>query len=688
VVSQAAQKMEAHMRLLKNLVCSIAIVLLMGQLCFLTGVSAQSQRISLSDLGNLVGLNDPQISPDGKQIALVVSRPDYEENRHANQIVLIDVATRTHRALTYDRSGVGHPRWSRDGTRIAFLDADREKKHQVFVMAMNGGEAKRVTNSPTGVGQFAWRPNGRDIAFVAEDEAAQKSGEEKHNKSFEVGDDMYLVRKAALPAHIWLIASEGGTATRLTSGIEGVSTFHSPSLEWSPDGSTIAFLSQPLPQTGQAVRDSIKILDVAQKSVRTIFSGFPGPWSVSFSPAGDVVAFSRSRGAEPGFNPAALYTIPLAGGQERALSSEIDRNLSGSWLPGGKGMLMTGADRTRLAAWVQPVGGPPRKLDLGGVDPVSGVSIAPDGSLAFVGVQPQRPGEVYFLKSVDSRPERLTDFNATITSRQLGKVETVTWNLEGFEENGVLILPPDFDSGKKYPLVLDIHGGPMGTSTEGFGGMATVMAHTMAAQGWIVFMPNYRGSSNMGQAYQRAVVNDAGDGPGRDVMAGVAAVKARGIVDDSRIAVSGWSYGGYMTAWLTGHYQGWAAAVAGAAVTDWFDWYDLADMNVWAGYGLGGSPWLNDNAANYWKQSPIAYAHKIRTPTLILSDTEDPRVTVTQSYKLYHALKDNGVQVQFIAYPIPGHFPADPVHQRDVFRRWIDWIDRHFASGVSRQGTQ
>ena len=133
-----------------------------------------------------------------------------------------------------------------------------------------------------------------------------------------------------------------------------------------------------------------------------------------------------------------------------------------------------------------------------------------------------------------------------------------------------------------------------------------------------------------------------------------------------------------MTTWLIAHYQGWKAAVAGAAVTDWFDSYNLTNSNVWNAYGLGGSPWLNNNAQRYWKQSPISYAPNIRTPTLILSNTDDPVVTVTQSYKLYHALKDNGVPVQFIAYPLPGHGPGDPVHEQDVFQRWVDWIELHF----------
>jgi dipeptidyl aminopeptidase/acylaminoacyl peptidase len=215
----------------------------------------------------------------------------------------------------------------------------------------------------------------------------------------------------------------------------------------------------------------------------------------------------------------------------------------------------------------------------------------------------------------------------------------------------------------------------MGTSTEAF----SVLGQLLAAEGWIVFSPNYRGSNNMGSSFQRAVINDAGEGPGQDVMAGVEAVKELGIVDEDKLAVSGWSYGGFMTTWLIAHYPGWRVAVAGAAVTDWFDWYNLADLNNWAGYGLGGSPWLNDNMENYWKQSPIAYASKIRTPTLILSNTLDPRVTVTQSYKLFYALRDNKVPVEFYAYPVPGHFPGDPVHRRDVYKRWIDWIRKHFA---------
>ena len=185
----------------------------------------------------------------------------------------------------------------------------------------------------------------------------------------------------------------------------------------------------------------------------------------------------------------------------------------------------------------------------------------------------------------------------------------------------------------------------------------------------------------MGNKFQAAIFNDSGDGPGRDVMSGVAAVKKRGFVDESRVAVSGWSYGGYMTTWLLGHYSGWKVAVAGAAVTDLMDQYNLGDANIRRGHAMGGSPWLDNRIEAYREQSPITYVTKIRTPTLILSDTGDYRVPVTQSYRLFHALRDNGVVTQFIAYPVPGHSPADPVHSRDVDRRWIGWLAEYLGDG-------
>jgi dipeptidyl aminopeptidase/acylaminoacyl peptidase len=277
--------------------------------------------------------------------------------------------------------------------------------------------------------------------------------------------------------------------------------------------------------------------------------------------------------------------------------------------------------------------------------------------------------------------KRLTDFNHEVASLALGREETIEWNgPDGFHENGVVIYPPDFTPGRRYPLVLEVHGGPRAASLETF----AARPQMMAAKGWIVFQPNYRGSDNLGNKYQAAIWNDAGEGPGKDVMAGLRTLIARGIIDTTRIAVTGWSYGGYMSTWLAGRYPNmWRAAVIGAPVTNWLDQYTLGDANVRRGDAFGGSPYTDTTRMRaFLDQSPMRVAPKIRAPTLIMHNLRDDRVPVTQGYELFHALRDNRVETKFIVYPIAGHNAADPVRQRDVTRRWIEWVETHFAGGT------
>jgi dipeptidyl aminopeptidase/acylaminoacyl peptidase len=382
---------------------------------------------------------------------------------------------------------------------------------------------------------------------------------------------------------------------------------------------------------------------------------------------------------------AELHVAPATGGEGKNLTQSLDRDVAKSlWMPDSKSLLVVANDGTRVSAWLQQLEGEARQLDLGQVYPAGAydfeVCLGKDSAIAFVGSQGRRPVELYHKSAPGAPPRQLTRFNEPIAALALGKVEAIGWQgPEGWHEDGILIYPPDFSPEKKYPLVLRIHGGPEWASRETF----EELGQLIAARGYVVFSPNYRGSDNLGNAYQMAVVNDAGEGPGRDVMAGLAAVEQRGFVDTNRIAVSGWSYGGYMTVWLIGHYQVWKTAVAGAAVTDCLDEYDLADFNVQDRYFVGGSPWVGDRAKAYMEQSPITDASKIRTPTLILSDTGDERVPIAQSYKLYHALRDNGVPTKFIAYPTSGHWPDDPVRTRDIYRRWIEWLDQYLAQPES-----
>jgi dipeptidyl aminopeptidase/acylaminoacyl peptidase len=307
------------------------------------------------------------------------------------------------------------------------------------------------------------------------------------------------------------------------------------------------------------------------------------------------------------------------------------------------------------------------------------VSAADDGSFAFLGAERGRPDEVYLWRAGASAPVRLTDHNAFLAAQAAPRTEGLEWRTpDGFQTDGVVTYPPGFDAARKYPLVLYIHGGPTAASNEGF----SARVHLLASRGWIVFQPNYRGSDNRGNAFQRAIAANPGPGIDMDVMSGIRALVRRGGVDTTRIGVSGWSFGGYVTAWLIGHHRNWKAAIVGAGAMDLFDMYALTDLNVQIRHAITQSPYVGNREAFFVKHSPLTYASQVRTPTLILHDVRDQRVTITQSYKLYHALKDNDVPVQFIAYPVAGHSPTDPVRSRDVHRRWLDWFEKHFSTPV------
>jgi dipeptidyl aminopeptidase/acylaminoacyl peptidase len=670
-------------------------VMMLGILLAALPLSAQQRRIQLDDLGKVVTVSDPQVSPDSKSIVCVVSRLNLDEDRSDDQLVLVDVATGAQRVLTIDRKKASSPRWSPNGDKLAFLavvpytkdnkddTAKREDSAQVFVMPMSGGDAKKITNAPRGVEQFAWRPDGRDIAYVTSDDPPNQKEIEKHNDSFEVGDNDYLTTAAPTSSHIWLVSAEGGTAKRLTSGPWSLPKSAPPGspaspISWAPDGKSLTFTRQEHPHIGDSDLTTLQILNVETGEIRKLTNHEKFESFGLFSPDGSQLAYWYPRDDNPN-NVIEISVTSVAGGNGVNLTRELDRNIQRAiWMPDGQSLLVGGDDGTQVALWSQPLKGQARKLSLGDANPTwdywVDVAVGPKGEIAFSGNTSWDPSELYYMASPTDAPKRLTNFNQQIAALKLGKMDPIEWQgPDGFREDGVLIYPPDFSRDNKYPLVLSIHGGPQEATSTAFDDLGQLMA----ARGYVVFEPNYRGSDNLGSAYQSAIINDAGDGPGRDVMAGIEAVKKLGFIDDSKIAITGWSYGGYMTTWMIGHYHIWKAAVAGASLANWDAEYNLSDFGVSNRYSFKGSPWVGGNMKDYIAQSPINYAPQIITPTLILSDTGDARVPIAQSYQLYHALKDNGVPVKFVAYPIPGHFPDDPVRYQDVYRRWVDWLDQY-----------
>jgi len=651
-------------------------------LAVLAASPALAERYQPADRQRIVTPSSPEISPDGKSVALVVSRANTKDNRWDPELVIVDVASGALRPLAFDRRGIAAPRWSPDGERLAFLanaSNDKDAKRQIWVMSMRGGDARRVTEAANGVQQFAWSPDGSKIAFVAADEGEKRPDSDKNNRSFEIGDDDFLTTTAPTPSHVWIVSADGGEARRVTSGAWSLPVAHPPGpapspLSWSPDGKTIAITRRETPHEKTPDIAHVALVDVATGATRRLTTHTVDDTQPVFSPDGSRIAYWHpQRGERSSQN--AIWVAPASGGDGKEATGAIDRNVFRAvWLPDGKAFLTGGHDGTTTAYWIQPAdGGAARRLRLGDVEPFWGfwidATIAPTGAMVFTGSTQGHPRELYYMESPEAAPRALTHFNDAIAALALGRVESIDWTFENTKQDGVVVLPPEFDASKKYPLVVYIHGGPRAASTTGF----APLPQALAAQGWVVFQPNYRGSDNLGDAYTRAIIDDSGAGPGRDVMAGIEALARRGYVDRERIVVGGWSYGGYMTTWMIGHYPIFKAAVSGAAVTNLIDTYVLGDG------GLGrrltwGSPFTAENMKKYVEQSPITYASKIKAPTLILSDTGDVRVPITQSYQLFHALKDNGVPVRFFAYPVGGHSPEDPAHQVDVDRRYVEWF--------------
>jgi len=644
--------------------------------CVLAPAAARAPRpLVLADLRTLVSYSGVAISPDGRLVAAVEQRRDYTTDKDVPSLVVIDVASHAKRTLTEERDVVASPAWSPSGDRLAFVSLDEKKKPQVFALPMNGGEAHKLTDTENGVSAYAWSPDGKRLAYVTQDTAPNKKAIDAHDDGFLITEQPSTGRSAVLSSHIWIVGDDPKKAKRLTKG--SWSTWALTRLEWRPDGRAIAFTWDRDGSFDFYGYTRAAYVDVPSGTVH--YFGGNGTESPIYDFSGTHVAYTAPN--HIAFLQDDLVIAAANGSNAHDVGARIDRSAGPPTFDASGAALFTAGDGTVVKGYRVRADGSYTNLPIGDAQPgYQSFSAAKNGSLAFSAPTEHDPSEVYVLTSGAARAVALTATNAAIAAHPMGTHRTITWTTpDGYPANAVITEPVGFNPAKTYPLVLYIHGGPTGASTIGFDFLG--VPELMAGRGWIVLEPNYRGSNSVGARAIATSIGHPTDWAGKDILESVGLVEKEYHIDRSRIGVSGWSAGGWMTSWMITHDTRWRAAFDGAAVDSVENVATIGDIDNYANILIGGDPWASQGAwERMLESSPQTYWSRVKTKTLIVTDAGDQRVPTPTSYTFYHSLRAAGAPVTLLIYPNSGHFPQDPLHLEDVARRWVDWFATNFSS--------
>jgi dipeptidyl aminopeptidase/acylaminoacyl peptidase len=653
----------------------IVLVAIFGSAVFLSAQAPQPLALpkvapTVEQILSLDRAESPAISPDGRWVAYAVRHTNWDENSYDTQIWLADSnGTRT-RQLTMSKKSSSSPAWSPDGSRLAFI-SDRTDKRQIYVINPLGGESEPLTTVEDGVTSFEWSPDGTRIAFTAtEAKPASVKDREKKYGEFQVIDQEHRMM------HLFLLDLPTRSTRALTSGAFTVGSF-----QWSPDGQAIAFDHRADPTPASRGTADISVVAVSDGSIRKLVTQDGPDTRPVWSPDGSRIAFQTAMASPTYYYANQLIAVVAAsGGTPEPLTAAFDEdpNLVG-WKTNG--IFFSASQHTwsylhRLDPATKAI------ARLAPSDAVidSSFSLSKDGStIAFLRADAKSMPEVYVGAPVAAK--KLTDLNAQTSGWISGTREIVSWkSQDGAAIEGVLHKPADFDPRRKYPLLVVIHGGPTGVSRPVPFSSAIYPVDVWVPRGVLVLEPNYRGSAGYGAKFRALNVRNLGVGDAWDVLSGIDALVAKGLVDPARVGTMGWSQGGYISAFLATHDAARFKAISvGAGISDWMTYYVNTDIHPFTRQYLQATPW--DDPDIYAKTSPITYIKQAKTPTLIQHGDADQRVPPPNAFELYQGLQDQNVPTKLIVYKGfggIGHGPTKPKSHRATMDHNLEWFDRYF----------